>query len=82
VKLARLRRPKAACSLSYVEYRLNTNEAILWNTGQTMGSSSTGGVGKLRTQIGLIYSLYNNEYRNLKPTEIIMRKGLRLNEEN
>jgi hypothetical protein len=29
VKLARCRRPKAACFLSYVEYRLNTNTAIL-----------------------------------------------------
>jgi hypothetical protein len=29
VKLARLRRPKAACSLSCVEYKANTNAAIL-----------------------------------------------------
>jgi hypothetical protein len=28
-ELARLRRPKAACSLSYVEYRLNANAAVL-----------------------------------------------------
>jgi hypothetical protein len=29
VKLVRLRRPKAACSLSYVECRPNTNATIL-----------------------------------------------------
>jgi hypothetical protein len=29
VKLGRLRRPKPVCSLSYMEYRLNTNAAIL-----------------------------------------------------
>jgi hypothetical protein len=29
VKLSRLRRPKAACSLSYVKYRRNTITAIL-----------------------------------------------------
>jgi hypothetical protein len=28
VKLARLRRPKATCSLSYVEYKPNTNAEI------------------------------------------------------
>jgi hypothetical protein len=36
-KLARLRRPKAACSLSYVETRHNTNIAILLKTGHTEG---------------------------------------------
>jgi hypothetical protein len=29
VKLSRFRKPKAACFLSYVEYRPNTNVAIL-----------------------------------------------------
>jgi hypothetical protein len=29
VRIARLRRPKAACSPSYVEYRPNANAAIL-----------------------------------------------------
>jgi hypothetical protein len=31
VKLARLRRPKATCSLSYADYRPKTNAAILWD---------------------------------------------------
>jgi hypothetical protein len=30
---------------SYVEYRPNTNAAILWKTGHTKGRSCTGGVG-------------------------------------
>jgi hypothetical protein len=41
-----------------------------------------GQLGKLRTQIGLMISLYKNEYRNLKPTETTIKKGLRKNEEN
>jgi hypothetical protein len=77
VKLARFRRPKAACSLSYVEYRPNKNAAILWNTGHTKRRSHTGGIGKLRTGIELIYSLSKNDYRNHKPTETTTRKGLR-----
>jgi hypothetical protein len=82
VKLARLRRPKATCSLSFVEYRPNINVVILWNTGHTKGRSHMGGVGKLRAWIVLIYSLYKNEYRNLKQTETTIRKGLRYKEEN
>jgi hypothetical protein len=37
VKLARLRKPKAACSLSYADYRPKTNAAVLWNRGHTKG---------------------------------------------
>jgi hypothetical protein len=37
VKSARLRRPKVACSLSYVDYRPSTNAAILWDTSHTKG---------------------------------------------
>jgi hypothetical protein len=48
VKLARLRNPKAACSLSYVEYRTDTNAEILWNTGYTKGRSCTGGAGHMK----------------------------------
>jgi hypothetical protein len=40
-----LRRPKAVCSPSYVEYRLNSNAATLQNTGHTQERSRTGGVG-------------------------------------
>jgi hypothetical protein len=49
-----------SCIVSLICGRLSTNAAMLWNTGHT-----TGGVGKLRTWIGLIYSLYKSEYRNL-----------------
>jgi hypothetical protein len=46
VKSYRLRRPKAACSLSYVDYRPKTIAAILWDTGHTKGRSHTGGIGQ------------------------------------
>jgi hypothetical protein len=36
VKLARLRRPKIACSLSYADYRLKTNAVILLYMGHTL----------------------------------------------
>jgi hypothetical protein len=36
VKLARLRRPKTACSFSYAEYRLKTNAVILLDMGHTL----------------------------------------------
>jgi hypothetical protein len=35
-KLARLRRPKIACSYSYVKYRPQTNAVILWDMGHTL----------------------------------------------
>jgi hypothetical protein len=35
VKLARLRKPKAVCSLLYVEYSPKTNAQILCDTGHT-----------------------------------------------
>jgi hypothetical protein len=37
---------KTACSLSYMEYRPNTNAAISCNTGHTKRRSCMGGVGK------------------------------------
>jgi hypothetical protein len=46
VKLVRLRRPKAACSPSYVNYRPKTNAAIFWDMGHTNGRPSTGGIGQ------------------------------------
>jgi hypothetical protein len=36
VKLARLRRPKIACSPSYADYRLKTNAVILLDMGHTL----------------------------------------------
>jgi hypothetical protein len=77
VKLARLRRPKATCSLLYVEYRPNTNIAILWHTGHHKGRSCRKGVVKLRTWTKLIYPLFKNEYRNLRVTETTIRNGLK-----
>jgi hypothetical protein len=73
---------KAEHSLWFVEYRPNTNVAILWNTGHTKGRSHTRELEKLRAWIGSIYLLYNDEYRNLKVTETTIKKGLRYNEEN
>jgi hypothetical protein len=36
VKLARLRRPKIACSPSYVDYSPKTNAVILLDVGHTL----------------------------------------------
>jgi hypothetical protein len=44
VNLVRLRRPKAACSLSYADYRTKTNGAILWDKGHTKGRLHTKGI--------------------------------------
>jgi hypothetical protein len=46
VKLARFERPKATCFLSYIEYRPNTNTAILFKkTGNTNERSYVTGQG-------------------------------------
>jgi hypothetical protein len=37
MKIVRLRRPKTACSLSYVGYRPKTNTVILLDMGHTKG---------------------------------------------
>jgi hypothetical protein len=39
VKLARFRKPKATCFLSYVEYRPKTNASNIMKTGHTKGRS-------------------------------------------
>jgi hypothetical protein len=41
MKLARFRKPKVICFISYVEYRPNTNTAILRKTGHAKGRSLT-----------------------------------------
>jgi hypothetical protein len=46
VKLARFRRPKATYSPSYVDYRPETNAAILWGMGHTKGRLCKGGIGQ------------------------------------
>jgi hypothetical protein len=46
VKLARLRKPKATCSPSYVNYRHKTNTAVLLDTGYTKGRLHMRVVGK------------------------------------
>jgi hypothetical protein len=43
-----LKAQKAVCFLSYVEYRPNTNTAILWKTGHAKGKSHMRGGGKRR----------------------------------
>jgi hypothetical protein len=42
VKLARLRRPKVACSLSYADYRPKTNAVILLDMGHTLRGEHAG----------------------------------------
>jgi hypothetical protein len=37
MKLARLRRPKIACSPSHTDYRPKTKAAILFDMGHTLG---------------------------------------------
>jgi hypothetical protein len=64
LKLVRFRRPKATCFLSYVEYKPNTNTAILWKTDHAKGRSHMReSKRKLRRWIWLMYSLYKNERR-------------------
>jgi hypothetical protein len=67
VKLVRLRSPKAACSLSYADYKPITNAAILWDTVPTkkphMGR--TGQEKETKDLNMLMCSLYRNEYRNI-----------------
>jgi hypothetical protein len=46
VKLARLRRPKAACSPSYADCRPKTNAAISWDMGHTMRRLCKAGIGQ------------------------------------
>jgi hypothetical protein len=46
VKLARLRRPKATRSPSFVNCRPKTNSTILWDTGHTKGRLGDGGIGQ------------------------------------
>jgi hypothetical protein len=42
VKLVRLRRPKAAWSPSYADYRPKTHASILWDMDHTKGTPHTG----------------------------------------
>jgi hypothetical protein len=44
VKFFRLRRRKATCSLSYVDYRPKTNAAIFWDSVESKEISCTGGI--------------------------------------
>jgi hypothetical protein len=41
-KVSEAQRPKAECSLSYVDYRPTINAAISWDTGYTKGRLYTG----------------------------------------
>jgi hypothetical protein len=42
----RLRRPKAACSPSYADFRPKTNAVVLWDTGHTEGRLCQAGTGQ------------------------------------
>jgi hypothetical protein len=80
VKLARFRRSKGICSPSYVDYRPKTNTAIIWDTGCTKGRLRMAWIGQgkeTKTLNVLMYSLYRNEYRNLK-----LARGQGRNEED
>jgi hypothetical protein len=46
VKVARLRRPKAACSPSYVGCRPKINATILWNMSHTKERLCKGEIGQ------------------------------------
>jgi hypothetical protein len=85
VKLARLRWPKTACSLSYVDCRPKTNAAILWGMGHTKGRLCKGGIGQGKETKNLRKRLMcslHNEYRNFKLTGATMGSGLGRNEED
>jgi hypothetical protein len=47
VKLARLRRSKIICSLSYTDFRPKTNAVIFLDMGHTLRGEHTGGIGKV-----------------------------------
>jgi hypothetical protein len=64
VKLARFRRPKAACFLWYMECRPNTNATILWKTGHIKERSHTrSGVLKKEVEVNIVdvHSWKNNK---------------------
>jgi hypothetical protein len=84
VKLTKLRRPKATCSLSFAEYRPKTNATILWYTGHSKGRSCMGriGQGKKSKHLKLMCCLYRNEYRILKLAGATKGKRLRRSEED
>jgi hypothetical protein len=81
VKLDRLRRPKAAYFLSYMEYRPKTNAAILWDTDHTKGWSRTGWVRQGNETKNLNLNVVDvlsvrNEYRNFKLSGATMGREL------
>jgi hypothetical protein len=59
MKLSRLRRPKATCSHSYVDYEPTTNAAVLWDTGHTKGRLCMGRIGQRK------------ETKNLNVTDVL-----------
>jgi hypothetical protein len=48
MKLARLRRPKIACALSYADYRLSKRSDIIGHRSHTQGRTCIGRIGKER----------------------------------
>jgi hypothetical protein len=73
VQLARFRKPKAACFLSYVEYRPNTNTSnIMKNRSYNRSYTRVGGQRKEVKKVNMV-----EEYRIFKPVEITIRRGSR-----
>jgi hypothetical protein len=80
VKLARLKKPKTACFLSFVKYTQYKYKQYYEKQVTLRGGhirEREGKRRKLRRLIWLMYSLYKNEYRIFKPVEITIRRGLR-----
>jgi hypothetical protein len=62
VKLARFRKPKAACFLSYVDYRLNTNTSNTIKIGLQQGEVTyEGGRVKEVKKVNMVDVLYIQE---------------------
>jgi hypothetical protein len=73
-RLARLTRPKIICSPSYADFRSRANTAMLLDLGHMIKGEHTGGMGigkKPKTWKCLMSPLQ----RNLKATEVNMRRG-------
>jgi hypothetical protein len=84
LKLARLRRPKAACSPSYADCRIKTNAAVLWDTGHTKERLCTReiGQGKETKSLNEVDVLYGSEDRNFRLARATMGSRLGSSEED
>jgi hypothetical protein len=77
--------PKAACSPLYVNYRLKTNAAILWDVDHTKSRLHIGGIGqgKGTKNLKVVDVLtYRNECTNLNLAGATMESALGRSEED